>query len=174
MMNLRRRLQCRLGFTLIEAMIVIAIVAIMSAIAIPYYGGFIDNRDLKSAARDIAGDIFEMKERAIAEDRYYQITFNQGASSYTMHQCAVGDTQLPCITGTDIITKSPSAFKNDIVISAVNLPAGNVIQLLPRGIINPAGNANGNITLRNSRGSRATITISLTGRASVDWTGTIQ
>jgi type IV pilus assembly protein PilA len=126
LMKTSSKLRNRRGFSLVELMIVIAIVAIMSAIAIPFFGGFVDNRDLKSAARDIAGDIFELKERAIAEDRYYQITLDQGANNYVIRQC--NDMALPC-AGVDIATKSPSAFRNGIIISALNFPAGNVIQI---------------------------------------------
>ena len=146
--------------------IVMAIVAIMSAIAIPFFGGFIANRNLKSAARDIAGDIFELKERALAEDRLYQISFNQGANNYTLSQC--NDTALPC-TGNLLATKSPVAFDNGITITAV--PAGNTIQFQPRGTVTAGV---GTVTLKNLRGSTAQITISLTGRTSVNWAGMLQ
>jgi len=159
------------GFSLIEALVVMAIIAILGALATPFFGGFLENRDLKSAARSLAGDIFELKERAIGEDRLYQIAFNVGANNYVMTQC--NDTALPC-NGTVIATKSPKAFRNSISINALNPVGGTVIQIQPRGTINPPGNANETVTLVNGRGSRATITISLTGRASVDWTGTMQ
>jgi len=151
---------------LIEALIVMAIIAIVATIALPFYGGFIANRDLKSAARDIAGDMFELKARASAEDRLYQISFNVGTNNYVIRQCT--DTALPC-AGIDLATKSPSGFGSGVAISALNLPGGNVIQVQPRGVINPTANANGTITLINSRASTATITISLTGRSNVDW-----
>ena len=160
----------QLGFSLIEVLIVIAIIAIVATISIPFFGGFVANRNLKSAARDIAGDIFELKARAGAEDRLYQISFNQGANTYTLTQCT-NTAVFPCL-GNDT-TKSLSAFGSGIAISALNLPGGNVIQVQSRGVINPANNAGGFITLINSRGSTASITINLTGRASVDWTGTL-
>ena len=166
-----KKLQNHRGFTLIELMVAMAIVAIMSAIAFPFFGDFLDNRNLKSAARDLAGDIFQLKEQAIAEDRLYQISFDQGGNTYKFGKCL--DTALPCnLDNTTTNTKSPSAFQNGIVISALSLPAGTVIQIQPRGIINPVGS--GTVTLRNGKGSQARINISLTGRTSVDWTGTLQ
>ena len=149
------------GFSLIEMMMVIAIVTILSAIAIPIFGGFLANRDLKSAARDIAGDIYEYRQRAIAENRVYQITFNVNGN-YVIRQC--NDTSSPC-SGTDIATKSPSAFRNGISISGVTI--GGPLQIQPRGTVSPAG---GSVTLQNSRLSTATVTINLTGRTYVDWT----
>jgi len=143
--------------------IVIAIAAIMSVIAIPFFGGFVANRNLKSAARDLAGDIFATRERSLAEDRLYQITF--AGSTYNILQC--NDNTTNCAAGYSVIgTKSPVSFDNGITITAV--PAGNTIQFQPRGTVTA-----GNVTLKNSRNSVASITISLTGRTSVDWTGTL-
>src|ERR1700690_3631956 len=82
------------GFSLIEMLMVTAIIAIVAAISIPLFGGFVANRNLKSAARNIAGDIFDVKARATSEDRSYQITFNAGLNNYVIRQC--NDTVLPC------------------------------------------------------------------------------
>ncbi len=168
-MRLRKISEGQRGFSLIEVLIAMAIVAIMAAVAIPFFGGFIDNRNLKSAARDIAGDIFEYRERAIAENRIYQITFNQAGNSYTVRQCT--DTALPC-AGTDFPAKSPGAFGSGItIVAGVNFNGGSVLQLLPRGIAMPV--TGGNLSVRNSRTSTATISVGLTGRTNVDWTGTL-
>ncbi|MGO9951190.1 MAG: Tfp pilus assembly protein FimT/FimU [Dissulfurispiraceae bacterium] len=153
------------GFTLIEMMMVITMIAILAAVAFPYYGGFLDNRNLKSAAEDITGDIYLMSQSASAANAWYQITFNQGTNSYQMVQCA--DTQMPCTVGSIIATKSPSAFSSDIAITGVNFNNGNVIQMQSRGIVTPT--SGGTITLQNKRTSSATVTINLTGRAYVSW-----
>ena len=150
-MNIQIGIQKQRGFSLIEMLMVIAIVMIMSAIALPFFGGFLDNRNLKNAARDIAGDIFELKERAISEDSQYQIQFNQGANNYALTGGASAMN----------VTKSSSAFGSGIFISALSQPT---FILQARGIV-----SNGSITLQNNRGSTATINISLSGRTSVTW-----
>lgn len=154
------------GFSLIEMLMVVAIMAIVAAIAIPFFGGFLANRDLKSAARDIVGDVYELRQRAISENTWYQITFNQGANNYVIRQCNANDTAFPC-NGNDIATKLPSAFRSDISISAVNINGGAILQMQSGGIVSPT--TGGSVQLINGRGSVATVTIKLTGRTYVDW-----
>ena len=149
-------------------MIAISIVAILSAIAFPFFGNFIANRNLKSAARDIAGDIYDLRERASSEDRWYQVTFNQGANNYTLQRCtAIGSA---ACAGYDAAysTKSPSSFGSGIVITSASFNGIAVLQMQPRGIVSPA--TGGNVQLRNSKGSTANINVNLMGRANVTWT----
>lgn len=154
------------GFSLIEMLMVVAIMAIVAAIAIPFFGGFLANRDLKSAARDIVGDVYELRQRAISENTWYQITFDQGANSYNLQKCA--NTGSPCGNFNDMITKKPSAFRIDISLSNVNINGGSVLQMQPNGVVSPT--TGGSVQLINGRGSTATVTIKLTGRTYVDWT----
>jgi prepilin-type N-terminal cleavage/methylation domain-containing protein len=150
------------GFSLIEMLIVIAMIAVVAAVVIPHSVGYVANRDLKSAARNIAGDIYDLKQRAMSEDRWYQVTFNNGGN-YTIEQCnTIGGTS--CGGYTVISTKSPTAFGSDISITSANL----VLQMQPRGIVSPA--SGGTVQIKNGRNSTATITISLTGRTNVTWT----
>jgi len=153
------------GFSLIEMLIVIAIIAIVAIVAIPFFGSFVDNRNLKSAARNIAGDIYEYKARASAEDTWYQISYTQATNSYTIAQC--NNTGSPCGGYNTLSTKFTTAFGNDIVINNVNFNGASLFQIQPRGLINPT--TGGNVQLRNSRGSIVTINVNLMGRTNVVW-----
>ncbi len=66
------------GFTLIELMIVIAIVGILSLIAIPNFIGSRGDSMLKSAARELLGDISRAKMGAIKENKNWSIKFISG------------------------------------------------------------------------------------------------
>ncbi|MEA1935901.1 MAG: prepilin-type N-terminal cleavage/methylation domain-containing protein, partial [Thermodesulfobacteriota bacterium] len=56
------------GFTLVELMITVALIAIMALIAVPAFQRHAINANLKSATRDIASDFLLLKERAISEN----------------------------------------------------------------------------------------------------------
>ncbi len=151
------------GFSLVELMIVVAILAILGAIAVPSFQRYAINSDLKSAARDIQGDFFICKERAIAENIEHSITFNVNANSYTKN-CGAGD----------VATKTPASFRGDIrLVSSINDPcypsAGlsfnvGTASFRTRGTINPT---TGTMLLTNSLESTATITYNATGRTHV-------
>lgn len=147
------------GFSLVEVMITVAILVILLAIAVPNFQRFAINSDLRTAARDIAGDFFIHKERAIAENRQYRITFNVGTNSYTIGQREPE----PSTTYNIIQTKILADFEYRGEVSFVSTTA-NPYNFQPRGTV-----TNGTIVLINSRNSTATITINITGKASVQF-----
>jgi type IV fimbrial biogenesis protein FimT len=153
------------GFTLIEMLIIIAIISIVALITFPNYTAFMANRALKNAARDIAGDIFAAREgsmsdryQATAQSATYRIDFNTGANQYTISQC--DNNGLNCVPQN---VKSPSAFRSDISISSA-VPTS--IIFTERGTTTA-----GVVTLAmTSRTSTATITTTISGRTNVNWT----
>jgi len=151
------------GFTLIELLMAIVILIIVAAIGWVNLHAYTLNRNLRSAARDIASDFFICKERAVSENNTYQIGFTVAGGSYTIQT----------VTGVPpAVTKRPSSFGSDISIISADFGGGQTINFFARGTVSPLSPPPGvagdnSVILRNSRNSTAMITVSMTGRTYV-------
>ena len=145
------------GFSLIELMIVIALISIVSAIAVPTWQKYTANTNLKTAAREVMADLSNAKQRAVEENLdVYRLTFNVAGNSYAMSR-----TTDP---GVALWTKPLTSFGSGIVIDSVHF-SGSTVSFKKRGTVSI-----GHLILRNGPGSTATITVTITGRTYVEFT----
>ncbi|HWR43650.1 type II secretion system protein [Sporomusa sp.] len=73
------------GFTLIEVLVVIAIIGILSALAVPTLGSTIAQHELEATARNLVADIRSLQQTAInaGTSHVYKIRFiNDGTPHY--------------------------------------------------------------------------------------------
>ncbi|MDD2659874.1 MAG: prepilin-type N-terminal cleavage/methylation domain-containing protein [Methylococcales bacterium] len=78
--------QINYGFTLVEALIVIAIIGILSVIAVPSYQDMIERNRLKQAAEGLKSDMQWMRTETIKQSCNLQAAFTNGAAwSYQIY-----------------------------------------------------------------------------------------
>jgi prepilin-type N-terminal cleavage/methylation domain-containing protein len=73
----------RNGFSLSECIIVMAVMAIMAAIALPNYGNFMGQRRLDGSFRQIQTELMLLRMQAISENRNIAMAVT-GANQYTI------------------------------------------------------------------------------------------
>ena len=64
-----------LGFTLIEMMVVIAVIAVLSAIAVPSFMEYARNQRLNGAARQVYTDLMNARQQSVTENKKIIVQF---------------------------------------------------------------------------------------------------
>jgi Tfp pilus assembly protein FimT len=161
------------GFSLMELMIILGILAVVSAIGYPLVQRAGINGNLRSAAREMVGDFNNQRQKAMAGDatapgsRVHRVSLNLGTNSYTLQRCT--GTEIPCIGWENLLIKNLSVFGNDIVFDPGKTKP-TVFDFQPRGTVTFQNDeTEGKIVLKNNRDSTATLTTNLSGRTSVDF-----
>lgn len=152
------------GFTLVELMVALAVVAILVISAMPTFGGLIDKYRLKGAADALQGEVQFARSEAIRRNQAVYLAFGTGANA-----CFAIGTAADCdCVSCDIRTRNTAQFATDfpnILISSVS--AGSVavggFGLQPRQGTSDAA-ADVAITLTSARSARQLrVVVSLLG-----------
>jgi type II secretion system protein H len=84
MKNLANQFRGRSGFSLIELVLVVVIVAVFAAMAIPRYTGARERYQVDLAARRVSADLQLAQLRARASGQSRTLTFTRSSSSYQL------------------------------------------------------------------------------------------
>jgi prepilin-type N-terminal cleavage/methylation domain-containing protein len=146
------------GFTLVEVIIVMALITILTSFAVPAWQRYTVNAGVKTATREIMADILQTRQRAIAENiNTYQLTFSYSDNSYSLSRSD---------TGVTLWTKNLTDFGNDNVLWWAWFSDGtNVLKFQRRGILTNQGN----IWVRNHYYNFSYITAQTIGRPYVQF-----
>lgn len=144
-------MQKNLGFTIVELMTVIGLIAILMSIAVPNIIGWLPDYRLRSGTEEIQSTLQLARLRAINGNTTATVSFNIANETY---QASVGGQtfkggQMPA--GVDIFSAS------------FELGAPQV-QFNSKGFVNLAG---GTVEVRNTQGGKRQITVIFTGNSRV-------
>jgi len=144
------------GFSLIELLVVTAIMGITAIMGSFAWNRYYNNANLRMAARQVMVDINKTKSKAVAKmDTTFTMTFT--TTSYTTYP--------DNIKLTTVMTRQLSEFGPGITFEDwPNKTSTGTITFLARGTLSPTS---GDIILTNNRGSNADVTFNQTGKTYV-------
>ena len=131
------------GFSIVEVIVALALMGILTAIALPNWHSLLPTYALNNSVRQVQSELHNLKMRAAAENVGFQLVYSQGANGYTVQRDSKTLATKPIAEGTSI-TKD------------------GVITFSPRG----TAGAN-RVRLRNTAGVCKQVIVSATGRVRV-------
>jgi len=77
-------IRCRSGFTLVETVVVTAIIAVLATVGLAAYPPLLESMQLRSGSTALAGMIREAQQRAVAEGRLWRVVISTDRRSYRL------------------------------------------------------------------------------------------
>ncbi len=144
------------GFSFIEIIVAIAIIATLTGIAIPVYISMKPSIRLSGATSQIMGDLMWARMQAISQNNEFKMFFLVDNHRYTILDDDNNDGN---IDGSELtVTKDIHDSYCDVTFNSTNDPI-----FYPRGNASPTAT----VTLTNSIGTK-TVTIAMTGRVKIE------
>ena len=145
------------GFTLLELMMVVAIMGILSAIATPNLMYYMAERRLNGAARMVMSDLMAARQKAVSQNNEFKVFFNANHHEYTILDDDDNDGTADTGEATEVRDIRRDYY--DVTFTASADP-----------IFYPRGTASGTtVTVTSSRtGVSKVVTVALNGRVKIN------
>ncbi|MCD6224880.1 MAG: GspH/FimT family pseudopilin [Deltaproteobacteria bacterium] len=145
---MRKNLQKSSGFTLIELMIAIAIIAILTSIAVPATINYLPEYRLKSAARDLYSNLQSTKLSAVKSNTDWAVVFDLANNQYLICSDSGADGSWSGTADNSIVKTCPLGSYG----SGVGFGHGNAAAPIG-GVFGDDITYNNNFVVFNSRGT---------------------
>lgn len=163
------------GITLVEMMVVIAIVSMLVTIAIPNYQAWVSDQNLRASVVQLAGDLQIARLTAINRNAPVTVSFNQAGSTYTAFVddgTGVGGVARDLVkNGTEALIfindPDPKPLKARVTIAQVDFAGGSAFLFNGRGMLGIPQAGNAQVDLQNDRGRQYRINVTLVGDVNV-------
>ena len=159
------------GFSLIEVMIVVAIIGTLSAIAIPNMLSWLSNKGVQSASRDLYSSLRKAQIEAVKRNKNCAVTFN-GTTGYTVY--VDDNANFANDAGEQVLKDVLWATYRNVDLNSVNFAANgagdstiafrpNLLPVVPGALV-----ANGTVVLNKSGVAAFDVAVSASGNISLD------
>lgn len=158
-------MQKQAGFTILELLTVVAIVGILALVGIPSVKSFSQSTGLRASAKQIAGDLWLARQKAITTSAPYTIRFDQGQNRYVVFRDDGGGSIINRANG--VMDSGESMVRTrDLSVpyafSYIDLDPDNSIIYMPQGMLKK-GTTGGSVTITDDRNRSRTVSVMASG-----------
>ncbi len=159
-------MKTKAGFSVVELLVVLAIIATLAMITIPGFLAYIPDYRLNAAAQELLGDIQMAKLRAVKKGVVVSVGINAATDTYTIFV----DDGVGANYGNGAIDAGEQTIKTGTMPTGVDITGttftANAVQFNGRGL--PYTWNIGQINMQNRKNHTKTIVVTMAGSASVN------